>query len=76
MDGNTKYKIVERVINSDDQALLTEIYNLLAISDDDFWPDLPSNTQASIERGLRDVHQGNTRPHERVMADIKTRIKE
>ena len=74
MDVAVKYKIVEKIINTEDEALLKEVNALLNISDTDFWPDLPASTQASIQRGLEDVAQGRTRSHQEVIKDIKARF--
>ena len=72
MDIAIKYKIVERIVNTEDETLLKEIDALLAISKEDFWTNLSASTQASIQRGLEDAEQGKTRPHQEVMKDIKT----
>ena len=40
MDVATKYKIVEKIINSEDELLLGEIKDLLAVSEKDFWNGL------------------------------------
>ena len=74
MDIAVKYKIVEKIIHTEDEALLKEIDALLNISNTDFWSSLPASTQASIQRGLEDVAQGRTRPHQEVIKDIKARF--
>ena len=40
MDVATKYKIGEKIINSEDELLLGEIKDLLAVSEKDFWNGL------------------------------------
>ncbi|WKN40739.1 hypothetical protein [Tunicatimonas pelagia] len=74
MDVATKYRIVEKIINTEDEGLLKEIDALLNLSDADFWDDLSASTKASIQRGLEDAQQGRTRPHQEVMNEIKTRF--
>ena len=74
MNVATKYKIVERIVNSDDEVLLKEINALLDTEDSDLWNQLPVATKASIQRGLDDAQQGKVRPHQEVMNDIKSRL--
>ena len=74
MNAATKYRIVERIINSEDEVLLKEINALLDTEDADLWDQLPAATKASIQRGLEDAQQGKTRPHQEVMDDIKSRF--
>jgi hypothetical protein len=74
MDVATKYKIVEKIINSEDELLLGEIKDLLAVSEKDFWNDLSENTKNSINRGLEDSKKGLTRPHNEVISEMKNRF--
>ena len=74
MDSAFKYKIVERIINSEDEVLLEEINALLNIEDTDFWNLTSAATKESIQRGLDDARQGRTRPHQEVMKEMKARF--
>ena len=74
MDVATKYKIVEKIINSEDELLLGEIKDLLAVSEKDFWNDLSETTKKSINRGLEDSKKRLTKPHDDVIAEIKNRF--
>ncbi len=74
MDVATKYKIVEKIINSEDELLLGEIKDLLAVSEKDFWNDLSEPTKNSINRGLEDSKKGLTRPHDEVISEMKNRF--
>lgn len=74
MDVATKYKIVEKIINSEDELLLGEIKDLLAVSEKDFWNGLSESTKTSINRGLDESRKGLTRPHDQVISEIKTRF--
>lgn len=47
MDSSVKYKIVEKIINTDDELLLNEIKSLLGLADEDFWLELNESTKAS-----------------------------
>ena len=74
MDASTKFKMVEKIIATEDDALLEEVKSLLGLSEHDFWDDLNDSTKASIQRGLEQSNRGETRPHEDVMAEIKARF--
>ena len=74
MDASTKFKMVEKIIATEDDALLEEVKSLLGLSEHDFWDDLNDSTKASIQRGLEQSNRGETRPHEGVMAEIKARF--
>jgi hypothetical protein len=74
MDEATKFKMVERIITTEDDALLDEVKSLLGLSDHDFWNDLSDATKASVQRGLEQSKRGETRPHEIVIAEIKSRF--
>lgn len=45
MDIALKYKIVEKIIESNDDTLLNQINNLLGLSENDFWTELPKDVQ-------------------------------
>jgi hypothetical protein len=74
MDSVLKHKMVEKIMASNDEALLEEVKQLLGLADGDFWNDLPESTKQSIQRGLEQSQKGETIPHEKVMADIKSRF--
>ncbi|MBK7649958.1 MAG: hypothetical protein IPJ20_03275 [Flammeovirgaceae bacterium] len=74
MDASTKFKMVEKIITTEDDALLEEVKSLLGLSEHDFWDELSDSTKASIQRGLEQSSQGQTRPHEEVMAETKARL--
>lgn len=74
MNIANKYKIVEKIINTEDEALLEEVNALLNMADTDFWHELPASTKESIQRGLEDAQQGRIRPHQEVINEIKARF--
>jgi hypothetical protein len=74
MDISTKYKIVEKIINSEDELLLGEIKDLLEVSEKDFWNGLSESTKNSINRGLDESRRGLTRPHDEVISETKNRF--
>lgn len=49
MDIALKYKIVEKIIHSnDDDSLINELESLLGFSDGDFWGDVPEDVKKTI----------------------------
>lgn len=74
MDETTKHKIVEHIMQSNDDVLLNEIQAMLELSDKDFWDELSDETRASIDRGLEDIKKGRTKANEEVLSDIQKRF--
>ena len=74
MDIALKYKILEKIIQSDDDVLLNEIDSLLKISQNDFWHDLPNETRRAINNAKIELDRGEGIPHEQVMSEIRERF--
>jgi len=74
MDAAMKFKMVEKIITTQDDNLLNEVKSLLGLSDHDFWDDVSESTKASIQRGLEQSRRGETRSHEEVMSEIRSRF--
>ncbi|MVN22071.1 hypothetical protein [Mucilaginibacter arboris] len=49
MDIELKYKIVEKIVQSNDDILLNEIKALVGLSEEDFWHDLPIEVKQAID---------------------------
>lgn len=56
MDIAVKYKIVEKIIQS---------------NDDNFWENLPEDVNQAIKKAKEELDRGNGIPHAQVMTDIK-----
>jgi hypothetical protein len=74
MDIAQKYKIVEKIMQSEDDVLLNEINSLLSTSKNDFWFDLPDGVKQSINQAKSELDRGEGIPHEQVMAEIRERF--
>jgi len=74
MDIAQKNKIVEKIMQSEDDTLLNEIDSLLSTSQYDFWPDLPAQVKQSIEKAKEQLDRGEGIPHEQIMAEIRERF--
>ncbi len=75
MDVKEKYRIVEKIIQTEDDDLLGEIRDLLGLSDEDFWNNLPSEAQASIAEAEKQLEGKEGIPHKSVWKEVKERIK-
>ena len=74
MEIALKYKIVEKIIQSDDEAVLNEIVALLGVSENDFWHDLPESMKLQIDNAITQLDEGQGILHEDVMAAAKERF--
>lgn len=74
MDGALKYKIVEKIIQSNDDVLLNEVNSLLGMGGDDFWSELPTEVKVAINNAKAELDNGEGIPHQQVMEEIKHRF--
>jgi hypothetical protein len=74
MDIALKYKIVEKIIQTDDDNLLNEIKTLIDLSDSDFLTELPEEIIEAIERAKGELDRGEGIPHASIMDEIKGRF--
>ena len=74
MEIALKYKIVEKIIQSDDEAVLNEIVALLGVSENDFWHDLPNKVKLQIDNAITQLDEGQGILHEDVMAAATERF--
>lgn len=74
MDISLKYKILEKIIQSEDEGLLNEIKALLGLSEQDFWQDLPGELKQAINKAKKELDEGKGIPHEQVMAEVNHRF--
>jgi len=74
MDIALKYKILEKIIQTDDDTLLNEISSLVGLSESDFWNDVPDGVKQLIDQAKGELDRGEGVPHAEVMADIKNRF--
>jgi len=72
-----KNQLHKLIVETDDIDALTKIrafINKLQKNDSDWWDEINSDDQKSIERGLKDLEDGNTHSDEDVRSAIKERI--
>ena len=73
MDIALKYKIVEKIIQSNDETLLNEIRSLVGLSEGDFWAELPAEVKQAVNKAKAELDRGEGIPHAQVMAEMKKR---
>jgi len=67
-DIKTIRKEVKEYINHADDRMVRAIHAMLeADQAGDWWDQISAGHKASIERGLKDMEQGNTIPHEEMV---------
>lgn len=74
MDISIKYKIIEKIIQSNDETLLNEIKSLVGLSEGDFWADLPVEVKQAVDKAKGELNRGEGIPHSQVMAEMKNRF--
>ena len=74
MDIALKYRIVERIIQSNDEALLNEIKSLVGLSDDDYWPGLSADVKHAIQKAKDEIDRGEGIAHSSIMSEVKDRF--
>jgi len=74
MEVALKYKIVEKIIQSNDEDVLNQIVALLGVSENDFWHDLPESVKFQIDTAIMQLDKGEGILHENVMAEAKARF--
>jgi flagella basal body P-ring formation protein FlgA len=73
MDIALKYRIVEKIIQSNDETLLNEIKSLVGLSEGDFWGELPTEVKQAVIKAKAELDRGEGISHAQVMAEMKDR---
>lgn len=67
-----KLDLVEKIIKTDKQSVLSKINKLLQNEKtEDWWDQLPPEIQKSVLDGLTDVKEGRVYAHEQVIQEAK-----
>lgn len=75
MDAALKYKLVEKIIQSDDDVVLNRVKTILEIKDTDFWSELPKELKAEIRSAKAELDNDLGIPHAQVSAEITDFLK-
>jgi predicted transcriptional regulator len=71
MDLISKYDLIEKIVNTENETLLHQVKHLLEEEETESWENLSPALKASIKRGLIQVGKGKVTPHNEVMKRIK-----
>lgn len=74
MDIAVKNKIVEKILQSEDDLLLNEVKALIGLSDGDFGYGLPVELKQAINKAKAQLDAGEGIPHKQVMDEMKSRF--
>ncbi len=74
MDIALKYKIVEKIIMSNDDQLLNEIKCLIDLAENDFWAETPFEVKQAINKAKAELDEGEGTSHAQIMTEIKSRF--
>lgn len=71
MDLISKYELIEKIVNTENETLLQQVKHLLEEEEAEDWNDLPVELKKSIQRGLSQSKKGQGTPHSKVMKEIR-----
>jgi len=74
MDSALKYKILEKIVQSNDDNLLNEIKSLVGLSENDFWTEIPIEVKKAINNAKAELDRGEGIAHSEVMSDVRNRF--
>lgn len=67
----SKYDLIEKIVQSENQVLLSQVKNLLEEDEVESWNNIDANLRASLERGLEQVKRKELTPHNQVFKELK-----
>ena len=73
IDSKEKYTIIEKVVRTDDQAVLNQIKEILEFSEENFWKDINPALKASLKRGIDQSERQEGIPNDEAVNALKNR---
>jgi len=70
----TKLELVKIILNTNEEALLEQVKELLSSSGEDWWDKITPAERRAIDEGLEQANQGQLIPHEQVVEAISKRF--
>jgi predicted transcriptional regulator len=70
MEANLKYSLIEKLVNTEDDAVLNQVKDFLDV-EKNHWDTLNPKLKESIETGLLQIEKGDYIPHEQVLKNIR-----
>jgi hypothetical protein len=74
MNMAVKNKIVEKILQSDDDLLLNEVKALVGLTDRDFGTDLPNEVKHAVAKAASQLDGGEGIPHHIIMSEIRNKF--
>ena len=71
MDLISKYDLIERIVNTENETLLNQVKHFLEEEEAESWENLNPALKASIKRGVAQAVKGQGKPHSEVMKQLK-----
>jgi hypothetical protein len=71
MDLISKYDLIEKIVQTDNEQVLQQVKNLLEEEGAPSWEDLDPALKASLHRGIVQSDKKQGIPHAKAMADFK-----
>ena len=75
MKANEKYALIEKLVKTDDELLLEQVRALLEGNSIQVWDDLNPKLKEALNRGLEQSKKGLGTPHNKVMKEVRARLK-
>ncbi len=74
MDTQQKYKLIEKLVLSEDENLLSQIQQLIEGNELQFWDEMNPKLKASIKGGLEQSKAGIGVTHEDAMKVFRAKL--
>ena len=71
MDLLSKYDLIEKIVQTNDEQVLWQIKHLLEEDQAESWEDLDVDLKESLNIALEQSRKGMRTPHSQVMAGLK-----
>ncbi|MDB5282279.1 MAG: hypothetical protein JWO06_1354 [Bacteroidota bacterium] len=75
MDLISKYDLIEKIVNTENETLLYQVKHLLEEDEAESWENLNSSLKASIKRGLAQIDKDKITPHNEVMKGLRKKYR-
>jgi len=75
MDKLEKEALLKQLMNTEDDALLNQVKEILNFNESDFWKNLNPVLKTSLERGIEQADKGDLTPHSEVMKKFRDQYK-
>jgi hypothetical protein len=70
MEANLKYSLIAKLVNTEDDAVLNQVKDILEL-EENYWDTLNPKLKESIETSLLQIEKKDYIPHEQVLKNIR-----